>query len=230
MGLIAAEGEKGVQIISDLRTEMDKHRICVDFVEIIPVSKVSFLPNRQLNPTKVLTSSANVIITHGDSDFLRGFLFYLRKTLVTSKVWIMNSEWDVIDHSKHFILHSLHGSLIFSHHHKEISGFSNFIQTLYPSKYPEDFYLTMLWFYMFNCSFADDDCNTLENCLPNASLHELPRKIVDMVMTEYAYNTYNAVYAVAHSLHEMLLHQLEVKPIRKMQKLMFSAWQVLFSH
>ncbi|XP_021025780.1 vomeronasal type-2 receptor 116-like [Mus caroli] len=226
VGLIMSEGQKGVQIISDLRTEMDRNRICVDFVEIIPVSKVSHLPNRQLNPTQVLESSANVIITYGDSDFLRGFLFYLRQTLVTRKVWIMNSEWDGIIQSKHFILNSFHGSLIFAHHHKETSGFRNFIQTVHPSKYPEDFYLTKLWFYFFNCSFADDDCSTLENCLPNASLHESPGSHFDMVMTEFAYNVYNAVYAVAHSLHEMLLHYIEVRPIRKAEELMFSAWQL----
>ncbi|XP_028715641.1 vomeronasal type-2 receptor 116-like [Peromyscus leucopus] len=226
VGLIVSEEQKGVQIISDLKAEMDRNRICVDFVEMIPVSKQSFLANRQLKPTQVLKSSANVIITYGDSDFLRGFLFYLRQTLVTRKVWIMNSEWDVILHSKHFILQSFHGSLIFSHHHKEISSFRNFIQTVHPSKYPEDFYLTKLWFYFFNCSFADDDCNTLENCLPNVSLHQSPGNRFDTVMTEYAYNTYNAVYAVAHSLHEMLLHQVEVKPTRKAEGMMFSAWQL----
>ncbi|CAH7284887.1 Vom2r60 [Phodopus roborovskii] len=226
VGLIVSEGQKGVQIISDLGAEMDRNRICIDFVEMLPVSKVSFLASRKLNPTRLLKSSANVIITYGDSDFLRGFLFYLKHTLVTMKVWIMTSEWDITLHSKHFILQSFHGSLIFSHHHKEISGFKNFTRTVHPSKYPEDFYLTRFWFYFFNCSFADDDCTTLENCAPNASLHESPRNAFDMVMTEYAYNTYNAVYAVAHSLHEMLLHQTEVNPIRKAEELIFSAWQL----
>ncbi|XP_051017751.1 vomeronasal type-2 receptor 116-like [Acomys russatus] len=224
VGLIMSE-QIGVQTLSDLRAEMDRNRICVAFVEMIPVSKVSYSPNSQLNPIPVLTSSANVVIAYGDSDFLRGFLFYLRQTLVTRKVWIMNSEWDGIIRSKHFMVHSFHGSLIFSHHHKEISGFRDFIQTVHPSKYPEDFYLTKVWFNFFNCSFADD-CNTLENCLPNASLHESPGSSFDMVMTEYAYNMYNAVYAVAHSLHEMLLHQVEAKPIRKAKGLVFSAWKM----
>ncbi|XP_075823132.1 vomeronasal type-2 receptor 116-like [Microtus pennsylvanicus] len=226
VGLIVSEGQKGVQIISDLRAEMDRNRICIDFVEMIPVSKVSFLAQEQLNPTRVLKSSANVVITYGDSDFLRGFLSYLKKTLVTGKVWIMNSEWNDINHSKHFILQSLHGSLIFSHHHKELPGFRNFTQTLHPSKYPEDFYLQKFWFYFFNCSFADNDCTTIENCVPNVSLHDSPNNHFDKVMTEYAYNTYNAVYAVAHGLHEMLLHQVEAKPIRKAEELMFSAWQL----
>lgn len=227
VGMIVSEGQKGVQMISDLRAEMDRNRICIDFVVMIPVSEVSFLAQKQLNPTQVLKSSANVIITYGDSDFLRGFLSCLKQTLVTGKVWIMNSEWNDINRSKHFILQSWHGSLIFSHHHKELSGFRNFTQTLHPSKYPEDFYLQRFWFYFFNCSFADNDCTTVENCVPNVSLHDSPNNHFDKVMTEYAYNTYNAVYAVARGLHDMLLHQVEAKPIRKTEELMFSAWQVI---
>ncbi|EDL75006.1 rCG64098, partial [Rattus norvegicus] len=226
VGLIVSEGQNGFQIISELRAEMDRNKICVDFVEMIRVSEVSYLPSYLLSPTHLAKSTANVIITYGDSDFMRGFLFYLRQILVTRKVWIMNSDWDVIIQSKHFILQSFHGSLIFAHHHKETSGYRNFIQTVHPSKYPEDFYLTRFWFYFFNCSFADDDCNTLENCLPNASLHETPGSHFDMVMTEFAYNIYNAVYAVAHSLHKMLLQQVEVTPVKEAEDLIFSAWQL----
>ncbi|XP_040587274.1 vomeronasal type-2 receptor 116-like [Mesocricetus auratus] len=226
VGLIVSEGEKGVEIISDLGAEMDRNRICLDFVEMLPVSEVSYDASRQLKPTRLLKSSANVIVAYGDSDFLRGFLFYIKHTLVTTKVWIMNSEWDILLHSKLLILQSFHGSLIFTHHHKEISGYGNFIQSVHPSKYPEDFYLTRFWFYFFNCSFADDDCNTLENCAPNVSLRDSSKNSFDTVMTEYAYNTYNAVYAVAHSLHEMLLHQVEGKPTRKSEDLIFPAWQL----
>ncbi|XP_038945840.1 vomeronasal type-2 receptor 116-like [Rattus norvegicus] len=226
VGLVVSEGRNGFQIISEVRAEMDRNKICVDFVELIRVSEVSYLPSYLLNPTHLVKSTANVIITYGDSDFLRGFMLYSRKIFVTRKVWIMNSDWDTIIQSQHFILHSFHGSFIFAHHHKETSGYRNFIQTVNPSKYPEDFYLARFWFYSFNCSFADDDCNTLENCLTNASLHETPGSRFDMVMTEFAHNIYNAVYAVAHSLHKMLLHQVEVRQVRKAEDLTFSAWQL----
>ncbi|XP_069859342.1 vomeronasal type-2 receptor 116-like [Dipodomys merriami] len=43
----------------------------------------------------------------------------------------------------------------------------------------------------------------------DTSLEWLPGQIFDMAMSEESYNTYNAVYAVAHALHEMLLHQTE---------------------
>ncbi|XP_069859347.1 vomeronasal type-2 receptor 116-like [Dipodomys merriami] len=43
----------------------------------------------------------------------------------------------------------------------------------------------------------------------DTSLEWLPEQIFDMAMSEVSYNIYNAVYAVAHALHEMLLHQTE---------------------
>ncbi|KAM4872911.1 vomeronasal type-2 receptor 116-like [Thomomys bottae] len=50
------------------------------------------------------------------------------------------------------------------------------------------------------------------NCPEDASLEWLPGHIFDMTMSEVSYNIYNAVYAVAHALHKMILHQTE-KPL-----------------
>ncbi|OBS79664.1 hypothetical protein A6R68_22134, partial [Neotoma lepida] len=106
---------------------------------------------------------------------------------------------------------SLHGSLIFSHRHAEISQFRKFIQTYNPSKYPEDLFLALLWNTHFNCSFSGPDCKILGNCLPNVSLEILSRNVWEMGMTEESYNVYNSVYAVAHSLHEMALKQVQIR-------------------
>ncbi|KAM5262778.1 uncharacterized protein ACOB6Z_006980 [Ctenodactylus gundi] len=50
------------------------------------------------------------------------------------------------------------------------------------------------------------------NCPPNASLAWLPVNRFDMAMSDRSYNIYNAVYAVAHTLHEMLLQRVTVPP------------------
>ena len=48
-----------------------------------------------------------------------------------------------------------------------------------------------------------------------------------MALTEESYNVYNAVYAVAWTLHEMLLQQVEMQPTGSVEGLVISPWQVM---
>ncbi|XP_048191074.1 vomeronasal type-2 receptor 116-like [Perognathus longimembris pacificus] len=108
---------------------------------------------------------------------------------------------------------SFHVLLTFSHRHPDVSGFTDFVKAVNPSKYPEDYFLARLWFLSFNCSHSESDSVTWQNCPRDASLDWLPGHIFDMTMSGESYNIYNAVYAVAQALHEMLLHQTEVQTL-----------------
>ncbi|KAM4889354.1 vomeronasal type-2 receptor 116-like [Thomomys bottae] len=59
------------------------------------------------------------------------------------------------------------------------------------------------------CCRMQSDCATWENCPQGASLEWLPGPSLERTLSEESYNIYNAVYAVAHALHKMLLHQTE---------------------
>ncbi|KAL1765959.1 vomeronasal type-2 receptor 116-like, partial [Sigmodon hispidus] len=69
------------------------------------------------------------------------------------------------------------------------------------------------------------DCQLLENCQLNASLDLLPRHIFDIEINEDCYSMYKAVYTVAHSVHEMMLHQVEMQPFKNGKERMFFPWQ-----
>ncbi|KAM5237909.1 vomeronasal type-2 receptor 116-like [Ctenodactylus gundi] len=71
----------------------------------------------------------------------------------------------------------------------------------------------------------DSDC-TLNNCMPNASLAWLPANRFDMTVTDGSHNIYNAVYAVAHALHEMLLQKAQLQPTGDGEGVVFSPWQL----
>ena len=158
-------------------------------------------------------AEGSVVIIYGDASSLVSLSFSTWEYLVIWKVWVTTLQWDFIHSERDFILDSLHGTLIFWHHPSEVFGFENFIQTVKPTKYPEDIYLTRLWYPFIPCTVSEPDCKTLENCSPNASLGWLPWQIFDTIMTEWSYNVYNAVYAVAWSLHEMLLQRAEIQPM-----------------
>ncbi|KFO38042.1 Vomeronasal type-2 receptor 26 [Fukomys damarensis] len=224
VGLVIAENQKGLQFLSDLREEMDRNRICVSFLKMI--SKSDMVSNR---PTYDLwtreTSPANVIIIYFDTNSVLDVGFYTGQHLVTWRVWVTNSQWHPATLGENFIMDSFHGTLIFAHQHEEISGFKTFIQTVTPSKYPEDIYLTVFWSMNFDCTLSNFDC-TLKNCPPNASLTYLPVSHFDPAMSDESYNVYNAVYAVAHALHKMLLYQVQMQPSNIGEPEGFSPWQL----
>ncbi|XP_055450824.1 vomeronasal type-2 receptor 116-like [Psammomys obesus] len=227
VGLILPDDHRGTQILSDLREDMEKNSICIGFLKMIPGMWNSFSNELWRNLENIQESSANVIVMYGDTVSLQGLMRHIGQLLVTWKVWILNSPWDADHYSDYFMVESFHGSFIFLHHHKEMVEYRNFIQTVNPYKYPEDNYLPKFWYLFFKCSFSESDCQLLENCQPNASLDLLPRHLFDPAMSNEGYNIYNAVYAVAYSLHEMILQQMHTQPYANGEKMTFFPWQLL---
>ncbi|XP_021010261.1 vomeronasal type-2 receptor 116-like [Mus caroli] len=226
VGLILPDDHRGIQILSDLRENMESHGICIAFLKMISGTWNAFSNALWKNMETIEESSANVIVIYGDIISVQGLMRHIAQLLVTWKVWVLSSSWDVDTHSDYFMVESFHGSLIFSHHHEEMVEFMNFVQTVNPYKYPEDNYLPKFWFLFFKCSFSKFDCQLLENCQPNASLDLLPRHLFDLAMSEEGYNIYNAVYAVAYSLHEMNLQQIQTQPYANGEEMVFSPWQL----
>uniref|UniRef100_A0A8C2V7E0 Vomeronasal type-2 receptor 116-like n=2 Tax=Chinchilla lanigera TaxID=34839 RepID=A0A8C2V7E0_CHILA len=226
VGLLITEGHKGLQFLSDIREEMDRNKVCAAFVKMVSTTVVSYLSATKTHDILTReTASVNVVIIYYDIDILNDVNYNIGQHLVTWKVWVTNSQWHADMAGRNFILDPFHGILVFSHHHEEISGFQNFVQEATPFKYPEDTYLVMYWSKNFRCSLSDSDC-ALKNCTPNASLAWLPPNKFDMAMSDESYSIYNAVYAVAHALHEMLFEEVQMPPMRNREVTMSSPWQL----
>ncbi|XP_040828205.1 vomeronasal type-2 receptor 116-like, partial [Ochotona curzoniae] len=225
VGLLVSEHQKGVVFLSDLRAEMHEHGLCLAFVELIPVN-YHFVPSVELKqPTRIMMSSANVVVLFGDTESFTNLILVLTKSLITWKVWVTTSHLDFATSMQNFLLHSFHGALVFTTQNREISGFRPFLQTATPAKYPENIYLALFWPLAFNCSISDADCRRLQGCPPNASLEWLSWQDFDMTMSEGSYHIYNAVHAVAHSLHKMHEHASEVQPSGPDGTTMIPHWQ-----
>uniref|UniRef100_A0A286XAL5 G-protein coupled receptors family 3 profile domain-containing protein n=1 Tax=Cavia porcellus TaxID=10141 RepID=A0A286XAL5_CAVPO len=226
VGLLITEGHKGLQFLSDVRAEMDRNRVCVAFVKMVSTVTVSYLSATQKHHILTAdTSSVNVVVMYYDTDSQTDANYNIWQHSVTWKVWVTNSQWHPDLVGRNFILDPFHGTLIFSHNHKEISGFKNFVQGATPFKYPEDIYLIMYWYNNFHCSFSEPDC-ILKNCTPNTSLAWLPLNRFDTAMSDGSYHIYNGVYAVAHALHAMVFEEVQCPPMRNRQMMVFSTWQL----
>ncbi|XP_071466487.1 LOW QUALITY PROTEIN: vomeronasal type-2 receptor 116-like [Marmota flaviventris] len=222
VGLIISEDEKGIRFLSDVRGEMDRNGVCMAFVNMIPITMLLYFTRAHKHYNQIMKSSARVVIIFGDTESLLAVSFNRWDSVVTQRVWVTTSQWDVTNSKKPFILDPFHGALIFSHHHGEISGLKHFIQTANHVKYPEDTFLASLWWMHFNCSVSESECKTLESCSSKGSLAWLPWHHFDMAVSDGSYNIYNAVYAVAHTLHEMLLQQVDGQPVKNGKGPVFS--------
>ncbi|XP_040846099.1 vomeronasal type-2 receptor 116-like [Ochotona curzoniae] len=224
VGLVVSDHQEGVAFVSDLRREMQEHGLCLAFVELIPVQQ-RFQTALIFAPIfRIVASAASVVVLLGDTASFRNF--YLAYYLITDKVWVTTSHLEFANIAQYFLLNTFHGTLIFSHHHSEISSFRTFLRTATPAKYPQDIYLALFWSLAFNCSVSEADCRTLQGCPPDASLERLPWHLFDMTMNDGSYYIYNAVHAVAHSLHKMLQHKSEAQPPGTGGKVVTPHWQM----
>ncbi|XP_063119149.1 vomeronasal 2 receptor, 53 isoform X1 [Rattus norvegicus] len=226
VGLLITDDNRGSQFLSELRKELDKNKICIAFVETVIFLGESLHCPLTHNQMQTLESSANVIIVYGHFAFQLIVIQSKHRKYEMKKIWVITSKWVGQKIEQYTMLELAHGTLTFSPHHGEISDFTNFMQEVTPIKYPEDIFLHILWNQYFSCPLLHSECKIFENCIPNASLELLPGGVFELVMTEESYNVYNAVYAVAHSLHEKALHQVEIQPQDNKDRTILFPWQL----
>nr|XP_042125685.1 vomeronasal type-2 receptor 116-like isoform X4 [Peromyscus maniculatus bairdii] len=208
IGLAILDNDHGTQFLSHLRREMEKNTVCFAFVSMIPVNMHIYMSRAEVYYNQIMTSSTNIVIIYGDTDSTLAVSFRMWESLGIKRIWVTTSQWDVTTSKRDLTLDTYYGTLAFAQHHSEISGFKNFVQTLNPLKYSDE-YLTRLGWMNFNCEVSASKCETLKNCSSNASLQWLMRQPFDMAFSDDSYDIYNAVYTVAHAAHEMLLQQVD---------------------
>ncbi|XP_076783571.1 vomeronasal type-2 receptor 116-like [Arvicanthis niloticus] len=195
VGLAISDNDQGIQFLSYLRGEMEKNSVCFAFVNMIPVNMHLYMTRAKVYYNQIMASSTNVVIIYGDTDSTLAVSFRMWEFLGIQRIWVTTTQWDVTPSKKDFTFDNLYGAFAFGHHHGDISGFKNFVQTLNP-----DIHLVKLEWMHFNCEVSASKCKTLKNY---SSLEWLMAHTFDMTFTEGSYDIYNAVYAVAHALHKI---------------------------
>ncbi|NP_001372198.1 vomeronasal 2, receptor 88 isoform 3 precursor [Mus musculus] len=208
IGLVISDDDKGIQFLSDLREESQRHGICLAFVNMIPENMQIYMTRATIYDKQIMTSLAKVVIIYGEMNSTLEVSFRRWENLGARRIWITTSQWDVITNKKEFTLNLFHGTITFAHRRFEIPKFKKFMQTMNTAKYPVDISHTILEWNYFNCSISKNsskmDHITFNNTLEWTALHNY-----DMVMSDEGYNLYNAVYAVAHTYHEHIFQQVE---------------------
>ncbi|XP_028638138.1 vomeronasal type-2 receptor 116-like isoform X1 [Grammomys surdaster] len=208
IGLAISDNDQGVQFLSYLKSEMEKSTVCFAFVNMIPVNLHLYMSRAEMYYNRIMTSSTNVVIIYGDTDSTLAVSFTMWESRGIQKIWVTTSKWDVTPSTKDFTFDNVYGTFALGQHHGEISGFKNFVQTLNPFKHSDEFLVTLEWMH-FNCEVSDSTCKTLKTCSSSHSLEWLKKHTFDMAFIEWSYDIYNAVYAFAHALHEVIFQQFD---------------------
>ncbi|XP_076772420.1 vomeronasal type-2 receptor 116-like isoform X7 [Arvicanthis niloticus] len=208
IGLVIPDDDQGIQFLSDMREEMQRNGICLAFVNVIPESMHIYMTRAKIYDKQIMTSTARVVIIYGEMNSTLEVSFRRWGYLGARRLWITTSQWDVVTNKKDFTLDFFHGTVTFAHHKGEIAKFRNFMQTMNTDKYPVSISDSVLGWNYFNCSISKNsnkmDPFTFVNTLEWTTLHKY-----DMVLSDEGYNLYNAIYAVAHTYHELILQQVE---------------------
>ncbi|KAK7809206.1 hypothetical protein U0070_025615, partial [Myodes glareolus] len=212
IGLAISDNDQGTQFLTQLRGEMEKITVCFAFVSMIPVKMHLFLTSVEVYYNQIVTSSTKVVVIYGDPESAQAVGFRMWESLGLQRIWVTTSQWDGTTSKNDFQLNSFNGKITFACHHAEISNFKTFVQTLNPIKYTEKFLARLEWMNL-NCKVSASMCKTLKNCLSNASLQWLKVQTFDKAFSDESYDIYNAVYAMAHALHEMLLQHVYNQPM-----------------
>ena len=196
IGLVISDNDQSTQFLLYLKKELEKNTVCFAFVNIIPTDMQLYRSRAEVYYNQIKTSSTNVVIIYGDTDSTLAVSFQTWKSRGLQRIWVITSQWDVTTGKRDFMLDSSHMTLAFAHHHGEISGFKNFVQTMNPLKHTDE-YLARLEWMNFNCEFSTSHCTTLKNYSSNAFVEWLMVQTFDMAFSDGSYNIYNGVYALA---------------------------------
>ncbi|XP_014439463.1 vomeronasal type-2 receptor 116-like [Tupaia chinensis] len=192
---------------------IQKH-ICVAFTEKLPSPPNINTFHNFNDKTQIRVPSVNVYIILGDEKSAWSLGLAEKFYLILGKVWILrnlhSSQWRELISAVAEKPHLFQEMLLFSSKVKQIPGFKQFINTIEPSQYPEDFYLHELWISSLNCSRDGLLCGKIKDCPPNSSLEFMLFEVDTITMSDFSVLTYDAVYMVAQILDIMFFQEIEM--------------------
>ncbi|XP_030050953.1 vomeronasal type-2 receptor 116-like [Microcaecilia unicolor] len=196
VGIIASYEDESLSAVQILKEGIEQNGGCIEFVEIVN-NKVKPTDFSKLNE-RIQTSSTSVIILYCSRDFIWNVFGNRDYAHIAKKVWITKHEQD-FDSSYPLNWNIKNNTLVFTVAKKNIPSFSRFLREVNYTLLPSDFYVWSWW-----TSLCDSQCqNSIRrSCNTNKTLKFPPH-----CGTKYlgsSYSVYNAVYALAHALHDMI--------------------------
>jgi len=121
---------------------------------------------------------------------------------ITGIQWVGSESWITsrnLAETKEYSF--LSGAVGFAIANAQIVGLHEFLMNVHPDQAPKNKLLKEFWETIFLCSFGN---SSISDCTGSERLAEMRNEYIDVSEQRIEHKVYTAVYAVAHSLHNML--------------------------
>ncbi|KAL8176422.1 UNVERIFIED_CONTAM: hypothetical protein K2H54_034007 [Gekko kuhli] len=219
IGLIVVDDERGERFLQAMLPLFSQNGICLAFIQkILQATMISYyfgMMKEGWNGYRiVMESKANTVVLFGDTDsisYLRWAIKISEQEFTTAKpkgkVYIMSIQMDFVSdyYQRDWDNMIVHGAISLAVHTNEPPGFHQFLQSRKPLRAEGDGFLREFWEQAFLCQFSDSlvQKGFNKSCTGEEKMESLPGDVFEMSMTGTSYSIYNAVYFVAHALHDL---------------------------
>ena len=135
IGLVILDDDQGIQFLSDSTEEMQRHGICLAFVNVIPENMHIHVTRAKTYDKQIMTSSAKVVIIYGEMNSTLEVSFRRWEDLGARRIWITTSQWDVITIKRDFNLDFFMELSLLHTTKVRLLNLGIFLQTMKTNKY-----------------------------------------------------------------------------------------------
>ncbi|XP_069072155.1 extracellular calcium-sensing receptor-like [Pleurodeles waltl] len=217
VGLLAEDNDYGQHGVQILHEELTKAGACVAFSESIITSRAY---NNAYHVVQTIKHSTAIAIVFFCNDpAMTVILDEIVRQNVTGKIWIASESWStslLISTEKYSEI--LKGTIGFAIHRREMPGFKEHLNNLNPTRSPDDTILRTFWEKAFECKWLSVE--SVQGSLENETPQCTGKENLDSRKTSYydpnnlggAYSAYNAAYAIALALQDLMYCSIGLGP------------------
>ncbi|KAL0168386.1 hypothetical protein M9458_036608, partial [Cirrhinus mrigala] len=204
VGVVRGDHEYGRFALQGLLKELEGTGVCVAYQEMIPLL---YERQRALEIIRIMShSTARVVVVFSAEGELTPFLRDYMEQNVTGIQWIASEAWvtaSVFTGSEYYPF--LGGTIGFGIRQGQIPGLREYLTTVNPERYPSNALVHELWGALYGCSLSSSSLDShLPTCTGRETLRVQHSAYFNTSSPRISYNVYKGVYAIAHSLHNLI--------------------------
>ncbi|XP_041126760.1 extracellular calcium-sensing receptor-like [Polyodon spathula] len=203
VGTIRSDNDYGNSGMATFVKEARQEGICIEYSEAFLRTDSREMILRIIDVIKKSTSKVIVaFLAKGEMTVL---LEELLLQNVTGMQWIGSESWIT---ASNFATgegyNVLRGAIGFSISSAVITGLKEFLVNVNPYDEPDNIFLKEFWETVFSCTLTTEDKTAnLNPCTGSENLRNVNNQFTDVSELRISNNVYKAVYAIAHSLHNL---------------------------